>query len=57
VFKPVTSQFQCPVSNTAGYTGTAGGLWASTAAVTSVTLIPNTGNLVAGSSLAIYGLK
>lgn len=53
--KTMSSQFQGPVSGSNGFSGTAGGLWASTAAVTSVTLLPTSGNLVAGSSLSIYG--
>jgi hypothetical protein len=55
VFKPMTSNFFCPTSPTNAYSGSVGGLWLSTAAVTSVTLYPFTGNLVAGSSVSIYG--
>lgn len=54
-FKPMRSGYFCPTSVTNAYSGTAGGLWASTAVVTSVTMYPFTGNLVAGSSMSIYG--
>lgn len=57
VFKPLSGHFQGPISTTNGYAGTYGGLWQSTAAVASVALFPFTGNLVAGSSLTVYGLK
>lgn len=57
VFKPLSGHFQGPISPTNGYAGTYGGIWLSTAAITSVALFPNSGNLVAGSSLAIYGWK
>lgn len=56
VFKPISSYWQCATSVTNAYAGTGGGLWLSTAAVTSVTLLPSSGNLVAGSSMSIYGL-
>lgn len=55
VFKPVSSYFHAAMSAANAYSGTGGGTWASTAVVTSVTLYPFTGNLVAGSSLSIYG--
>ncbi len=54
-YKPVASNFQGNTNTVAGFAGSAGGLWQSTAAVTSVTLLPNSGNLVAGSSLTVYG--
>jgi hypothetical protein len=38
-----------------GYSGTYGGLWAATAAVSSLTLFPLSGNLVAGSAAYLYG--
>lgn len=57
VFKPLSGHFQGPITTTNGYAGTYGGIWASTAAITSVALFPNSGNLIAGSSLTIYGLK
>lgn len=57
VFKTVTSDFLgvFSVSNATG--GSGGGLWASTAAITSVTIFSASGNLVAGSSMSIYGLR
>lgn len=55
VFKPVSGSFAAMVSATNGYSGNAGGLWQSTSVVTSVTLVPGSGNLVAGSSMSIYG--
>ena len=33
------------------------GLWRSTAAITSITLFPSTGNFVAGSTFSLYGIK
>lgn len=56
VFKPVTSNFEAILGTTTSYSGTLGGSWQSTAAVSSVTLLPASGNLVAGSSLTLYGL-
>jgi hypothetical protein len=55
VFKPVSGSFAGMVSVSNGYAGEAGGIWASTAAVTSVSLLPGAGNLVAGSSMSVYG--
>lgn len=49
-----TSSLVC--NTTTYYKASFGGVWNQTAAVTSVTLIPDTGgNFVAGSSLSIYG--
>lgn len=39
-----------------GYAGAYGGLWLNTAAITSITLLPLNGNLVTGSSMALYGM-
>lgn len=38
-----------------GYSGTYGGLWAQSVAVSSITLLPLNGNLVAGSAAYLYG--
>jgi hypothetical protein len=43
-------------SSTNGYSGTYGGLWQNTAAVTSITLLPLAGSLVAGSAAYLYGM-
>lgn len=56
VFKPVSCAYCGAVSATSGYSGSTGGLWASTAAVTAVKLLPSSGNFVAGSSMTVYGL-
>lgn len=56
-YKAMSSHFNALMSATNGYSGTHGGIWQSTSAVTSVALWPGSGNLVAGSSLTIYGLK
>lgn len=55
VFKPVASYFQGSLGAANAWTGTAGGIWLSTSAVTSVTVFPASGNFIAGSSLSIYG--
>lgn len=56
VYKPLSGHFQGPVGSANGYAGTYGGLWQSTATVTSVSVFPSSGNLVAGSSLSLYGI-
>lgn len=56
VFKSASSQYQCLVTSSNGYSGTGGGLWRSTAAITSAAIVPSSGNLVAGSCLTIIGL-
>lgn len=43
-------------STTNSYSGTYGGLWLNTSAVTSITLLAGAGNLVAGSSAYLYGM-
>jgi|SRR5882672_1913316 len=40
----------------ASFSGAYGGVWANTAAVTSVTLVQLVGNLITGSTLNVYGL-
>lgn len=54
-FKSMSSTFFGPIAPTNTNAGTIGGLWASTAAITSITLVPNSGNFVAGSAVALYG--
>ena len=48
-----TSSLIC--NTTTYYKASFGGVWNQTAALTSVTLLPDSGNFVAGSSLSIYG--
>lgn len=55
VFKPMSGQFTALQGTTAGWAGTVGGVWQSTTAVTSVTLQSVSGNLVANSSMSVYG--
>lgn len=55
VYKPLSASYTGALSLTNAATGTAGGIWQSTAAITSVSFMPFTGNLVAGSSMSIYG--
>lgn len=56
LFKAVSATSQCPCTTTNSYTGTLGGQWLSTAAITSVTLLPDAGNFVAASSFSLYGM-
>jgi hypothetical protein len=57
VFKVITAVGHGQDSGQA-YVRTVGGMWLSTAAVTSLTIAPvNGSNLVTGSSFALYGLK
>lgn len=55
-YKSVSGHATACITATNMYTGSYGGLWQSTAAVTSVTVLALTGNLVAGSGLSVYGL-
>lgn len=54
-FKVTSGHSSAYVTTTSSYVGVYSGQWLSTAVVTSVTLLPNAGNLVAGSSMSIYG--
>lgn len=56
LFKSVTSYNNAPGSVSGGFAGTFGGTWANTAAVTSVTLLPDAGNFVAGSLFTLYAM-
>lgn len=51
-FKTMASYFNAPLTNATGWTGTGGGTWLSTAAVTSVALILEVGSFVAGSTMS-----
>jgi hypothetical protein len=55
-YKTVASRYQGPTNSGASYSGGAGGLWESTAAITRVEIFPGAGNFVAGSALTLYGL-
>ena len=55
-YKVATGHSTSANANNNGYSGTYGGLWQNTAAVTSVTLLPLAGQLVAGSSAYLYGM-
>lgn len=55
VFKPMRSSFGGITSPSVGYAGEFAGLWLSTAAITSVQVLPNSGNLGPGSSLTLIG--
>lgn len=54
-FKVAVGGAQCQNTVSNSFVGTLGGQWNSTSAITSVTLLPDAGNLIAGSSMSIYG--
>jgi len=55
--KSVSAESVQETNATLAYIHVAAGLWASTAAITSLKLIPNTGpNFVTGSSVYLYGI-
>jgi hypothetical protein len=54
-FKGVSGHSTSENAAANGYSGSYGGLWAATAAITSITLFPLNGNLVAGSAAYLYG--
>jgi hypothetical protein len=56
MFKTAHSISNAPGSATAGFAGEHGGTWLSTAAITSVTLVPDAGNFVTGSSFTLFGI-
>jgi hypothetical protein len=51
-----TSHAYWAATSTSHMTRTAGGAWAATNAITRVTLLASTGNLVAGSHATLYGM-
>jgi hypothetical protein len=55
VFKSAAGHATAMVTSTNAYSGTYGGLWGSTNAVSSITLKALAGNIVAGSSFVAYG--
>lgn len=50
-YKAVSSRWNGPLTATNLTTGTAGGLWQNTAAITSLTILPNTGSFNGGSNM------
>ena len=44
-------------AGTTGYVAAAGGLWRSTSAITSLSIAQQIGNLVAGSTITLYGIS
>jgi len=54
-FKAVTAHSTSMDAANDGFSGTYGGLWLASAAITSITLLPLNGNFVAGSSAYLYG--
>lgn len=55
IAKSLAGNSSLTCSTSTYYTATHGGTWNQTSAITQVTLLPDAGNLVAGSSLSIYG--
>jgi hypothetical protein len=56
VNKVVESTFMCINPNNTAFSGTAGGLWNSTAAITSIVAALASGNFAAGTVFSLYGL-
>lgn len=54
-FKAVSGRAASHATSTQVYGGVYGGMWASTNAVTLITLLPAAGNFIAGSSMSVYG--
>lgn len=54
-YKAVNGRSTSVTSTTAGFSGTYGGLWLNTAAITSLTLLSPSGSLLAGTSISVYG--
>jgi len=54
-FKGISAHSTSMITSSSGYSGTYGGLWLSTAAVTSITLFPLAGNFAPGSAAYLYG--
>lgn len=44
-------------TNTGAYVGITAALWSNTAAITSITITPEAGSFVSGSSFYLYGIK
>lgn len=56
VAKSYTSNSGLTCSTTTYYTSIHGGVWNQTSAITSVTLMPDAGSFIAGSSFSLYGV-
>lgn len=54
-YKVVTAYSNSQNGVTSGFSGTYGGLWPFTAAITSVQLVAASGSLIAGSTASLYG--
>lgn len=57
VAKSLTSAATLICNGTTYYQAQFGGIWNQSAALTSITLLPDAGNLVAGSSISVYGWR
>jgi hypothetical protein len=55
IAKSMVANSALACSGSTYYTATHGGVWNQAAAITTVTLLPDAGNFVAGSALSIYG--
>jgi hypothetical protein len=55
-YKSTLSRSSTPNSSSSG-TDVQAGLWRSTAAITSITLLVNTGSFTVGSTFTLYGIK
>jgi hypothetical protein len=54
--KTVTSSYVCSLSNSTVFSGNSGGTWNNQSVITSLTLLPASGNFVAHSTVSLYAM-